>query len=129
MFNHNTLEKDIERLSQEVAEKKNAPEHKDYSEREIIKKVIEPMIRQSPIQQSAQKRDDKTDDEGVLPAYLDKASNEIKLRTEQLIDITFHKGLENALKEAKKSGPFVLDAFHDALADKLYEEIKRRGMI
>ena len=129
MFNHNTLEKDIERLSQEVAEKKNAPEHKDLTEREIVKKVIEPMIKQSPIQQSAQKRDDKDDEEGVLPGYLDKASNDIKLRTEQLIDITFHRGLENALKEAKKSGPFVLDAFHDALADKLYEEIKKRGMI
>jgi hypothetical protein len=60
---------------------------------------------------------------------LDKSSDEVKLRTEQLIDITFHKGLEDAIKEAKKSGPFVLDAFHDALADKLYEEIKKRKMI
>ena len=40
-----------------------------------------------------------------------------------------HKGIEKAAAEAKKSNPYVLDAFHDALVEKLYPELQRRGVL
>ncbi len=129
-FEHSVLEADIERLGKEIAEKRNLLEHKNLSERELIKKSLEPMIElaQPPNQQPT------TDDQQqigiqVLPNYLKDSSLEIKFQVEKLIDSVFHRGIINAAKEAQKSGGFVLDAFHDALTDKLHEELKRRKLI
>ena len=46
-----------------------------------------------------------------------------------MVDSVFHEGLWKTLAKAKKSDPFVLDAFHDALTDKLYDELKNRKLI
>ena len=43
--------------------------------------------------------------------------------------MAFMDGILKAANEAKKSNPFVLDAFHDALTGKLYDEFKRRGLL
>ena len=39
------------------------------------------------------------------------------------------KGIKKAIEEAKKNSAFVLDAFHDALVDKMHDELKERGII
>ena len=67
--------------------------------------------------------------DGPLPAYAQSASPEIKLEIEYLIDIALHKGIGPALTESAKSPYFVQDAFHDALAGKLYPELQKRGVI
>src|SRR3989344_2615329 len=127
MFNHNTLEKDIERLSREVSEKRELPEHKGSSEREIIKQTIQPLVRQradesqSGVQQTS-------DEDSVLPDYLRQSSPESRLEVEKLIDAVFHEGLGKTVKVARAAGPFILDAFHDALTDKLYDELKKRKL-
>ena len=59
----------------------------------------------------------------------DKTGGIAKNKIEQLINLAFSKGLEMAVAEAKKSVPFVEDAFHDALTDKLLLELKRRGIL
>ena len=41
----------------------------------------------------------------------------------------FQHGLDKANAEAMKSSPFVMDAFHDTLAAKLYPELQRRGIL
>jgi hypothetical protein len=43
--------------------------------------------------------------------------------------MAFKDGILKASSEAAKASPFVLDAFHDALAGKLYEELKKRGVL
>ena len=65
----------------------------------------------------------------VLPSYLDDAATDIKLKVEQMVDLAYHKGIMEAIKEAKKGGPLILDAFHDALTDRVYEDLKRRGIL
>ena len=46
---------------------------------------------------------------------------------QKLVDIAFERGLLEAITEARKTNdPYVIDAFHDALVDKLYEELIRR---
>ena len=54
---------------------------------------------------------------------------ETKLAVEELLELSLHKGIEQGLKEARKAGPFMLDAFHDALIDKLYPELQKRGVV
>ncbi len=135
MFNNSTIEKDIERLGQEVKEKRDLPEHKELSEKELVKRTLQPMVKQAtPINPPANGQgDDKKKEiieaENVLPNYLKDSSDEIKDRVERLVEMVFNQGLEKAVREAVKAGGFILDAFHDALTDKLYDELKKRKLI
>ena len=64
-----------------------------------------------------------------LPTYAQNAPAEIKLEIEYLLDIAFQKGIGAALSESAKSPYFVQDAFHDALAGRLYPELQKRGVL
>lgn len=64
-----------------------------------------------------------------LPAYAQNAAPEIKLEIEYLLDLAFRKGIGTALAESAKSPYFVQDAFHDALAGRLYPELQKRGLM
>ncbi|MFH1346868.1 MAG: hypothetical protein ABIH10_01310, partial [Spirochaetota bacterium] len=82
MFNYNTLEKDIERLSKEVVEKKNLPEYKETSGRELIKQIITPLVLQTrkPVAEPIDNLQDipNKDEETFLPDYLKNSPAEIK---------------------------------------------------
>ena len=128
-LNHNILEQDIERLSREIRENKNSPEYKKLSEREVLRRSLGPIIQKPVLSQPVQFSPTKPFQTTILPDYLINDPDEIKINVEKLIDMTFHQGIEKTAAEAKKFGPYVLDAYHDALTDKLYEELKKRGLI
>ena len=48
---------------------------------------------------------------------------------EELVAQAFDKGLEDAIRAAKRCDPFIEDAFHDALTEQLIPELKRRGIL
>jgi hypothetical protein len=64
-----------------------------------------------------------------LPDYAQNAAPEVKLEIEYLLDLALRDGLSKALSESEKSPYFVQDAFHDALAGKLYPELQKRGIV
>jgi len=64
-----------------------------------------------------------------LPAYAQSAAPEVRLEIEYLLDIALQKGIGPALTESAKSPYFVQDAFHDALAGRLYPELQKRGVL
>lgn len=64
-----------------------------------------------------------------LPAYAQNAPAEVKLEIEYLLDLALRKGIGAALTESAKSPYFVQDAFHDALAGRLYPELQKRGVV
>ncbi len=52
---------------------------------------------------------------------------DIQEKLQRLVDLAFAKGLLEAIREARKANdPYLLDSFHDALVDKLYDELVRR---
>lgn len=128
-FEHTALEADIERLSREIAEKKNLLEYKSLSGKELVKQTIQPIVQQAVAQQQAAIIQASKIEEEILPDYLKDSSGDVKLQVEKLVDLTLHYGIEKAVKIAAKSDAFVMDAFHDALADKLHEELKNRKII
>lgn len=142
-FEHKSLDADVERLSHEIKEKKNLPEYKDSSEKEVLKQTLQPIIQQQTLKQNepinkqkkvssrqSTSKSEIMESEKILPDYLkDYPDDEIKNRVEKLIEMVFNEGLEKAIKEAVKAGGFILDAFHDSLTDKLYDEIKKRNLI
>lgn len=124
------LEQEIENLAKEIAEKRNLPEYKGLSEKELLKQTLHPLVKQPSIQSSEPTTQPTAPaEEAIIPDYLKNSPPEIKLQVEKLIDSVFHQGIEKTIKEANRAGPFILDAFHDALTDKLYDELKKRNLI
>ncbi|OGY68196.1 MAG: hypothetical protein A3H63_00020 [Candidatus Harrisonbacteria bacterium RIFCSPLOWO2_02_FULL_45_10c] len=122
---HSALEKDMERLSKEIRERKESSANLRTSDRDALQSVLAQRIQSqalTPEEPAAPEND-------VLPVYLQKESPEIQLKVEELIDITFHKGIDASISEAKKYGPYILDAFHDTLTSKLYDELRSRGLV
>lgn len=138
-FNHNILEADIERLTKEIKEKEVLLANKELSRKELIKEAIRPIIRKDYIEPekapekaqlaAALGSQAQAQDGGILPSYVENMPPEVKIKVEELIDVVFHQGIEKAAEMAKQENAFVLDALHDTLADKLYEELEKRKII
>jgi len=60
----------------------------------------------------------------------DDAHKQLEGKLQELVDVAFAKGLLEAIEMARAANdPYLLDAFHDVLTDRLYDElIKRRAI-
>ncbi len=124
-FEHRVLEADIKRLATEVQAHRERADTGHLSDQELIKKSLQSMApAPSPVQPASQPTSTSP-----LPDYAADASPETKLEIEYLLDMALHHGIEKANSEAKKSSPFIVDAFHDALVTKLYPELQKRGIV
>ncbi|MBU2101567.1 hypothetical protein KKH05_02510 [Patescibacteria group bacterium] len=57
-------------------------------------------------------------------------SSELKPKVDELLNIAVSKDLDDAIKQAKSQGdPALLDAFHDAIVDKLYAQLVEGGKL
>lgn len=65
----------------------------------------------------------------VLPEYTKNYSEEAKQKIEELLQVAADKGLDAANSNAEGQLPYILDAFHDALAEKLLPYLKQQGII
>ncbi|OHB25088.1 MAG: hypothetical protein A2542_00120 [Parcubacteria group bacterium RIFOXYD2_FULL_52_8] len=61
--------------------------------------------------------------------YLDTLDDDTVAKINALIASVFEHGLEKTIKTVVEEDPFVLDAFHDALVDKLYDELKKHNVV
>lgn len=126
---HQSIEEEIRNLTEVVGRNRNAtPEtHKEIINEALRERAYShaPSLREVTlhIQTPSSKR------KGVLPTYLDNETPDVRLRIEQIIDTAYHKGIWEGYREAEKAGTFMLKAFHDALIDRLYDDMKRRGLI
>lgn len=124
-FEHAALEADIKRLATEVQKHREQADSSRMSGQELIKKSLQSMAGTPPPQQQVS----QSASASPLPDYAADASPETKLEIEYLLDLAFHGGIDKANGEAKKSSPFIMDAFHDALVTKLYPELQKRGIV
>lgn len=124
-FEHLALEQDIERLAAEIKSRGLAEKGE-----EAVKTAVREYVRQ-PVVPSAAAGPTPKEEAPVspLPQYLQQEPAEIKLKVEKLLDLVFHKGVKKAADEARRTNPIIADAFHDALTDKLYGELKTRGLL
>jgi len=124
------FEKDIQDLSMEVREHQEKNKIENIQESHV-KDILKPRLSQPQFSQpqKSQAVNSVLQESDSLPDYLITESSQVKNKVEDLISMAFSRGIEASAKEAAKSGPFILDAFHDALTSKLYEELKRRGLL
>ena len=127
-FEQNPFERDFQSFSKEIKEhqEKNKIENLQETHVKDFLKSKTPPVQPVATPSTQTKQLNESD---TLPDYLMSESNEIKGRVENLLALAFQDGLESAAKEAAKSGPFILDAFHDALTSKLYSELNNRGLL
>ncbi|HUZ93235.1 MAG TPA: hypothetical protein VNG29_04575 [Candidatus Paceibacterota bacterium] len=125
-FEHEALERDIKALSQEISKNRERPESKELGGEALLREAIRafPATNSDPAAKAP-----VASASSPLPAYAQAASAGVKLEIEYLLDVALHQGISKAMSEAQKSPYFVQDAFHDALAGKLYPELQKRGIV
>ncbi len=137
------VESDIKTLAAEIQNNREKPLVQNYSERELVKEAIrafpklEKRSAASAVPQPASASTPQVPAAGSrvapaashLPDYAQNAAPEVKLEIEHLLDIALHQGISRALAASEDSPYFVQDAFHDALAGKLYPELQKRGIV
>lgn len=126
-FTHESLEKDLARLAVEVQEKRALPENNNLSERDLVKASLQSLTSKAAPSNDVSQDEEQRD---FLSSYFSQElPPEAKLQIEKLLDLTFHEGVVKAIKEARKAPPFILDAFHDALVDKLYPLLQEKDLL
>ncbi len=124
------LESSFVRLGHEVGERAKTVEARP--EKEVVRESVKAMAEIPPEAVPAAATASASDNDlPFLPAYLSDSSSpaEVKQAVEGLINLTFKTDIETAVRAAKRYPPFVEDAFHDALVDRLLPELKKRGYL
>ncbi len=121
------IEADIARLAAEVKEKSAG----EGLHKEVLRQVVQPVVYGTQGRSDAQGAASNVGagSSSYLPNYVNQAPEEVRLTVETLLDTAFKSGISEAANKARAAGPFVLDAFHDALVDKLYAEMKLRKLL
>ena len=132
-FEH-VLEADIKTLAAEIHRSQQLEGVKNREGVDAVKEAIRAfpaLDRETPDNNGISAAATSTGDDAAspLPAYAQNAAPEVRLEIEYLLDVAFHKGIGAAMAASEKSPYFVQDAFHDALAGRLYPELQRRGIV
>ena len=126
------LEESLLKLGAEVERQIDQPEVKVLPEREIVKRSLksfgeQPAERETP---PPQEQKQESSPPNFLPSYFKPETEaQAKAAVQELVELVFGSGLEKAIKKAKRYPPFIEDAFHDALTDRLLPELKKRGIL
>ncbi len=130
-INYQELAKEVIRQQQN---KEQAPQdHKEamisvLREKTILQQQAAPQ-QQAPIASTAPQTAASTLQERNLPSYAESVSPEIQQEVEHLISTTLEKGLTHGISLAAKADPFVIDMYHDALAEHIVGQMKMKGML
>ncbi len=116
----NPLEKEIFELEQKIAGKKKELE-KSYAARETPEpKPAAPPPAGGPA----------VPPKSVPPSAKKPGAIESNPKIQALVNIAFHEGIHKAIEEVKKTNdPYLIDAFHDALIDEVYNMLIKEGLL
>lgn len=136
----NNLESEIAELSRQIENKKRALETENGIVREDKEVVAETIAEHfySGGNITAVSDDDSDDDTTkTVPTkpmpvgkdYLDTLSPETVEAVNTYVAMIPKDGIRQTVNKVQVEQPFIIDAFHDALITRLYDELKQRGII
>ena len=133
------IEQEIAQLSRAIEEKRAIleRENKIVEEKELVRTAVQETVaglQLHTVPLPAHKPPASPQPRPAQPKptakhYLDNLDEESVNRVQLLVDATFHKGIKKTVEEVQHEEAFIIDAYHDALVDKLYEELKARGIV
>jgi hypothetical protein len=120
------FEQEVSEISMEIEERRNKLEKEAgiESHEQVAREVIAEAIHTA-----AAKGVQSTNSAPKGTSYLDTTDTDTSHAVNQLIDRIQEKGLTAAVAEARTESPYILDAFHDALVEKLYNSLKTANYI
>ncbi len=126
-----------EELAKEVIkQQQKSPEQIPQSHKEAVVSILkekmsaqQPVVPQPTYQQPKPLQPNIVSTDPDLPTYAASAPEESKQEVRNLIEFTLSKGLSQGIAQAAKSDPFVIDMYHDALAEHIVTQMKEKGMI
>ena len=142
----NNLEQEIADLQKMIEAKRDQLE-KDggiVEEKELVRQSVKEMFLGASAPKAGQATTAQTDDvqnqattsvtakaQVVLSSdsYLDHLDDQTAEMINHLVAEIPTKGIASVINEVSGQEPFIIDAFHDALVDKLYDELKSRGLV
>jgi hypothetical protein len=136
---NSVLEAELAELSRQIEKKRSELERErgivvesKTMLREIVSKEVVPSQGTSDgvvTSASAPTPSTGTGSVTVAPTYLDSLDPDSYERVMSLITAVQTDGIKKTIARAREESPYILDAFHDALVDKLYEELKRLKLV
>ena len=135
-----TIEQEIAQIEKQLAEKRAALESQKQTgqvvevphEKEILREIVREQYAQptpAPVPVPIQPPTSNIQSPPIVepPSYL---SDELKSQVQQLVDLAFTKSVSDAVNQARATNNAALiDAFHDALVDELYNYLVERGKL
>ena len=117
---------EVERVRQESGDTLVSKEdHKEIVRRVVGEKIGK--LQQKPVHQPIVDITQNDDDDDIERSY---NNPELKPTVDNLLNIVFEKNLDAAVDEVKSyDNPALLDAFHDALVDRLYDQLIQTGKL
>ena len=136
----NTLEQEIAQIEQDLASKRATLEeqsqsgvigevpHEKETLREVVREQYAPPVPLVPLAPTTPSVGVPTGSVGIEPpSYL---SPELKEKVQEFVNIAFTVSPSEAIKRVRATNNAALiDAFHDALVDELYNYLLERGKI
>lgn len=125
----NNIEAEIAELTKQIEEKRRSLESKKgiVQEKDVVRQVLGEKIGSSvpsftPQSTSVARNDDSK-------SYLDSTDENTVNIVNALLERVFSEGMDSAMKQTELNDPYIIDAFHDALTDKMYERLKAEGVV
>ncbi|PIR47195.1 MAG: hypothetical protein COV07_00120 [Candidatus Vogelbacteria bacterium CG10_big_fil_rev_8_21_14_0_10_45_14] len=139
----NAIEAEIAELTKRIEEKRRAIESDSgiVDERELVGSAVRERVSElspqlgsasvAPATTTAPTDDQQTVNvpNASLPSYLDSLDNASVEKLNVLLQLAVDHGLAKALSQLAREDPFIVDAFHDAIIDRYYEELKKHGAL
>lgn len=140
------LEEQINQIEQQLATKRAELERQKSAgqiselphEKEILREVVRQNTQlqtpdQPPSSPAGQASQNQTPSPASPPPHAEPPSylsDELKSKVQELVDVAFSKSIAESAQIARKSeNAALIDAFHDALVDELYNHLVQRGKL
>lgn len=136
-FASGDLEAEIAELTKQIEAKKLALESSAGVVRED-REIISSTVAEKFYDPASSASDDSVADDNqgeadkktkVSKDYLDNLQPETVSAINAYVSLIPKSGIRKTIKLVQTEQPFMVDAFHDALVTRLYEELKQRGII
>lgn len=132
-LSQNNLESEIADLSRQIEEKKRVLEASRGIEREdkalISETVAENFYPDTPPVQAPSQSTSVSTTQSTPTDYLTALEPETIEKINAYITLLGKDGIKKTIAQVMQDEPFIIDAFHDALVTRLYDELRERGLI
>lgn len=130
------IEAEIAQLQQMIEVKRNQLESQSgiVEEKELVRSALKEMIglgepQAAPASSVSNGQAISQTTSTISGSYLDRLDEEGVATVNRYIEGIGQQGLVKTLNKVAAESPFVVDAVHDVLVDKLYEQLKAKNLI